>query len=53
MLRAGTDVDCGGFVGGNAQSALDGGEITMADIDARLAKLFRVRRRHGDPPTAL
>ena len=45
VLHAGTDVDCGGFVGGNAQSALDQKLISEADIDARLHKLFRVRMR--------
>ena len=45
VLRAGTDIDCGGFVGQNAQSALDKGVITEADLDARLEKAFRVRMR--------
>lgn len=51
VLRAGTDVDCGGFVAKFAQSALDKGVITEADLDARLKKLFRVRMRlsHFDP----
>eukprot|EP01063_Lacrimia_lanifica_P019014 TRINITY_DN25_c1_g1_i1.p1 TRINITY_DN25_c1_g1~~TRINITY_DN25_c1_g1_i1.p1 ORF type:complete len:777 (+),score=300.19 TRINITY_DN25_c1_g1_i1:50-2380(+) len=51
VLRAGTDVDCEHFVGQHAQSALDKGVITEADIDARLRKLFRVRMRlqHFDP----
>ena len=51
VLRAGTDIDCGGFVGKNAQSALDKGVITEADLDARLEKAFRVRMRlaHFDP----
>jgi hypothetical protein len=48
---AGTDSDCGGFVGKYAQSALNKSYITMADIDTRLKMLFRVRMRlgHFDP----
>ena len=55
VLRAGTDVDCTSFVGRHAQSALDKGLITTADLDARLAMLFRVRMRlqHFDPPGPL
>ena len=62
VLKAGTDVDCGGFVGKYAQAALDNKTITESDIDERLSKLFRVRMRmdHFDPigplresPTAL
>eukprot|EP00966_Prymnesium_polylepis_P016431 378774-Prymnesium_polylepis.1 len=51
VLRAGTDVDCGGFVSKYAQSALDKGTITVADMDARLKMQFRVRFRlgHFDP----
>jgi pre-mRNA-splicing factor SYF2/beta-D-xylosidase 4 len=51
VLHAGTDVDCGGFTTAHAQSALDKGLITEADIDERMAKLFRVRMRlsHFDP----
>ena len=55
VLRAGTDNDCGTFVSQHAQSALDKGVITEADLDARLRNLFRVRMRlmHFDPPGAL
>jgi pre-mRNA-splicing factor SYF2/beta-D-xylosidase 4 len=51
VLKAGTDVDCGGFVGKYAQSALDKKYIVEADIDERMKKLFRVRMRlgHFDP----
>eukprot|EP00729_Bicosta_minor_P001353 gene1353-22714_t len=51
ILRAGTDNDCGGFVGNNAMSALNKSFITMGDIDERLAMLWRVRFRlgHFDP----
>ena len=51
ILHAGTDVDCGGNIGQHAQSALDAGTITEADIDERLSMLFRVRFRlgHFDP----
>lgn len=51
VLRAGTDVDCTSFVCKYAQSALDKGVITEADIDARLKMLFKVRMRlsHFDP----
>lgn len=47
ILRAGTDVDCGGFIGGHAQSALNNGTITLKDIHARLVNLFKVRLRLG------
>eukprot|EP01052_Picozoa_sp_SAG31_P011239 SAG31_NODE_632_length_13389_cov_4.818360_10_plen_518_part_00 len=55
VIKAGTDNDCGGFLGEHAQSALNKGLVTEADLDVRLAKLFRVRMRlgHFDPPTAL
>lgn len=55
VLKAGTDVDCGGFVQDNAQSALDKGLITEDDIDARLYYLWRIRLRMGlfDPPGPL
>eukprot|EP00912_Choanoflagellata_sp_UC4_P000634 UC4_evm4s392 len=51
VLRAGTDVDCTSYVGSNAQSALDKGLITEADIDERLYYLMRMRIRldHFDP----
>jgi beta-glucosidase-like glycosyl hydrolase len=51
VLRAGTDVDCTRFVCNHAQSALDKGLITEADIDERLKMLFKVRMRlsHFDP----
>ncbi len=51
VLKAGTDVDCGGFVGKYVASALGNNTITEADIDERLEKLFRVRMRlsHFDP----
>lgn len=51
VLRAGTDIDCGSFVGKNAQSALDKKVITEKDLDDRLKLGFRVRMRlsHFDP----
>ena len=51
ILRAGTDNDCGGFIGHNVMAALNGSYITMADVDQRLAMLWRVRFRlgHFDP----
>jgi beta-glucosidase-like glycosyl hydrolase len=51
ILTAGTDSDCGGFLGEHAMSALKKGLVTEADFDARLANLFRVRMRlsHFDP----
>lgn len=51
ILNAGTDVDCGGMMGGNAMKALNASAITEADIDERLKMLFRVRLRlgHFDP----
>ena len=36
VLRAGTDNDCGGFVGKYAAQALNQSYITMEDIDTRL-----------------
>ena len=47
VLKAGTDVDCGGFVSQHAQSALDKKIITEADMDVRLRYLFRMRMRMG------
>jgi beta-D-xylosidase 4 len=54
ILNAGTDVDCGGFMTQYAQSALDKGIIAVADLDAALQRLFRVRLRlgHFDPVTS-
>jgi pre-mRNA-splicing factor SYF2/beta-D-xylosidase 4 len=51
VLRAGTDVDCGNFVPNYAQSALNKGLITEADLDDRLFYLFKMRMRlgHFDP----
>ena len=51
VLRAGTDIDCGGFVSTYAQSALDKGLITEDDVDERLRHSLRVRMRlsHFDP----
>jgi pre-mRNA-splicing factor SYF2/beta-D-xylosidase 4 len=55
ILRAGTDVDCGGFMGKYAPAALADGSITDADIDTVLRRLFKVRIRLAqfDPPGAL
>lgn len=55
VLRAGTDVDCGGFVTQYAASALQKGVISEHDLDERLRNLFRVRLRlgHFDPPGPL
>jgi len=55
VLKAGTDLDCGTFVPLNVRDALDQGLVTMADVDARLTQLFRVRFRlgHFDPPGPL
>ena len=55
VLHAGTDVDCGGFVGDHAASALEKGTITEADIDTRLVMLMKVRLRlgHFDPLSPL
>jgi len=47
ILRAGTDVDCGGFMGDHAAAALADGNITVDDIDTVLKRLFRVRIRLG------
>jgi beta-D-xylosidase 4 len=55
VLRAGTDVDCGGFVTQYAQSAINGGQITEADLDTVLVRQFKLRIRlgHFDPPGPL
>jgi len=55
ILRAGTDVDCGGFMTDHAPQALKDGNITEADLDVVLKRLFRVRLRlgHFDPPGVL
>lgn len=52
ILRAGTDVDCGGFMGKYAPWAYGNGTITDDDINTVLKRLFRVRIRlgHFDPP---
>lgn len=51
ILRAGTDVDCGGFMRKYVQSALDKKLVTVDDLDARLRVLFAMRMRlgHFDP----
>jgi pre-mRNA-splicing factor SYF2/beta-D-xylosidase 4 len=55
VLKAGTDVDCGGFVNKYVQSALDKGLVSEQDIDARIGNLLRVRMRlgHFDPVSPL
>ena len=55
ILAAGTDVDCGDFMTNNAAQALADGNITEADMDTVLKRLFRVRLRLGqfDPPGPL
>lgn len=55
VLKAGTDVDCGGFVQQHGASALSKGLISEALIDERLHYLFRMRMRlgHFDPPGPL
>jgi beta-D-xylosidase 4 len=55
ILRAGTDVDCGGFMTDHAPQALADGNITVADLDVVLKRLFRMRLRlgHFDPPGVL
>jgi hypothetical protein len=47
ILDAGTDSDCGGFIGKYAPSALNKSLITEHDLDKRLHTLFRVRMRLG------
>ena len=51
ILQAGTDVDCGRFMSKYAGAALTDGNITTADMDVVLQRLFRVRLRlgHFDP----
>jgi len=51
-LKAGVDIDCGSVYQRHAQSALEQGLITMADIDRALLNIFTIRMRTGefDPP---
>lgn len=55
VLRATTDVDCGGFVSQYAPSALKKGLISVANLDARIANLLRMRFRlaHFDASSPL
>ena len=55
ILKAGTDVDCGGFIGKYAQNALNKSLIVEADLDERLKYLFTMRMRlgHFDPIGAM
>jgi beta-D-xylosidase 4 len=55
ILKAGTDVDCGGFMKQNAQRALTDGTVTEEDFNVILRRQFRLRIRLGmfDPPGAL
>jgi beta-glucosidase-like glycosyl hydrolase len=55
VLRAGTDVDCGGWVTRWANASLANGTITVDDIDTVLTRLFKMRIRLGyfDPPGLL
>jgi hypothetical protein len=55
IVHAGTDVDCGGFMGKYTAGALADGNVTEAQLDVLLRRLFRVRLRlgHFDPPGAL
>ena len=55
ILRAGTDVDCGGFMGKYAPAALADGHITEADLDTVLLRMFRllIRLAYFDGPTPL
>ena len=50
MLRSGTDIECGGFMGKYAH-ALDKGVIIQQDFDDRIKLAFRMRVRlnHFDP----
>ena len=55
ILRAGTDIDCGGFIAEYATQALLKKQINMTDIDTALHRAFKVRLRlgHFDPPGPL
>eukprot|EP00911_Craspedida_sp_UC1_P002802 UC1_evm1s2049 len=55
VLRAGTDVDCGGFVQQNGADAIKNKVITEEDLNERLRYQLRLRMRlgHFDPPTAM
>ena len=55
IVGAGTDVDCGGFMGKYTQQAINNGAVTEAQLDVLLRRLFRVRLRlgHFDPVGAL
>ena len=47
IVAAGTDVDCGGFMGKNTAAALADGNVTEAQLDVLLKRLFRMRIRLG------
>ncbi|XP_072953486.1 probable beta-D-xylosidase 7 [Typha angustifolia] len=47
VLKAGMDVNCGGYVQKYAGSALRQGKITEGDIDRALRNLFSIRMRLG------
>lgn len=55
IIKAGQDIDCGGFVTQYAPIALQQGLIKQEDIDTRVENLLRVRFRlgHFDEPTAI
>ncbi len=47
IVKAGTDVDCGGFMKQWAAAAVANNTVTEADYDVLLRRLFRVRIRLG------
>ncbi|XP_047078005.1 probable beta-D-xylosidase 7 [Lolium rigidum] len=53
VLKAGMDVNCGGYVQTHGLSAIQQGKITEKDIDRALHNLFTIRMRlglfNGDP----
>ena len=55
ILKAGQDINCGGFEAANLPAALDKGLATPADLDRSLANSLSVRMRlgHFDPPGPL
>ena len=55
ILSAGTDLDCGGFMGSHVAHALNVSAVTLAALDAVMLRMFKVRLRlgHFSPPGVL
>jgi len=47
VLKAGLDIDCGGFLPGNVAKAVSNGKVSMDLVNTALSHLFRVQMRLG------